>query len=97
MGYVLPMQSIQTQLYADRMNMKPYNYANVENIRPIQATSLSEKEHTFQKLLEEEMETSKKRNSSINHSNHFPQHVTLLSTNNLSFYEPIGLNIDTYV
>jgi len=39
MGYVLPIKSIQAEQYANRMNLEPYNFAQIERIQPIKLKS----------------------------------------------------------
>lgn len=39
MGYVLPIKSIQAEQYANRMNLEPYNFAQIDRIQPIKLRS----------------------------------------------------------
>ena len=34
MGYILPIQPIQSQIYANRMSGNDYNFAYIDNIQP---------------------------------------------------------------
>jgi hypothetical protein len=43
-GYILPIQSIQSQLYANRMQMGTYNFAYINAIQPIKMKSVFEDE-----------------------------------------------------
>lgn len=43
-GYILPIQSIQSQLYANRMQMDTYNFAYINAIQPIKRKSIFEDE-----------------------------------------------------
>lgn len=44
MGYVLPIQPIQSQLYANRMQMGTYNFAHIHAIQPLKMRSIFEDE-----------------------------------------------------
>lgn len=66
MGYVLPIQPIQSQQYANRMQMGNYNFAHINAIQPIKMRSIFEDEldeHERQRNDEEE-ETKKTRSAS---------------------------------
>ena len=39
MGYILPVNNIQSQQYANRMTMEPYNFAKINRVRPIKFKS----------------------------------------------------------
>lgn len=35
MGYILPVRPIQSEQYANRLNMERYNFASVEGVSPV--------------------------------------------------------------
>ncbi len=35
MGYILPVNNVQSQQYANRLAMEPYNFAKINRVRPI--------------------------------------------------------------
>jgi len=39
MGYVLPIKSIQSEQYANRMNLEPYNFAKIDRVEAIKLKS----------------------------------------------------------
>ena len=39
MGYVLPIKPIQSQKYANRMNMEPYNFAYIDRVNKVKLNS----------------------------------------------------------
>ena len=39
MGYILPIQPIQSQQYANRMNMDPYNFAYIGRLQRVKLQS----------------------------------------------------------
>lgn len=61
MGYILPVQPLQATQYAERMNMKPYNFAHVNAITKVK------KQSHFERELEKRAElTGKKFNNEKN-------------------------------
>jgi len=44
MGYILPYQPIQSQQYANRLQIESYNFAHIGAIQPIKMRSLFEDE-----------------------------------------------------
>lgn len=58
MGYLLPIQPIQSQLYANRMNMDSYNFAHINRVNKIKFDfKFSEDSHgAFQQEREEKEE-----------------------------------------
>ena len=40
MGYLLPIQPIQSQQYANRMNMESYNFAYIDRVEKIEVLIL---------------------------------------------------------
>ena len=39
MGYLLPIQNIQSQQYANRMNLDPYNFAYIGRVQRVKLNS----------------------------------------------------------
>ncbi len=39
MGYILPIQPIQSQIYANRLNMEPYNFAYIDRVDRVERSS----------------------------------------------------------
>lgn len=58
MGYLLPIQPIQSQQYANRMNMESYNFAHIDRVNKIKFNfKFSEESHgAFQQEQEEKEE-----------------------------------------
>ncbi|WP_144509470.1 hypothetical protein [Bacillus sp. FJAT-22090] len=56
MGYIIPSQPIQSQLYANRMLMDDYNFAYINNVDSIKMKSIFDDhlEREEQELIEEE-------------------------------------------
>ncbi|MEK5040848.1 hypothetical protein [Sporosarcina sp. FSL K6-3457] len=56
MGYLLPIQPIQSQQYANRMNMESYNFAHINRVNKIKFNfKFSEDSHgAFQQEQEDE-------------------------------------------
>ncbi len=44
MGYILPIQPIQSQQYANRLQIDPYDFAYINAVQPIKMKSLFEDE-----------------------------------------------------
>lgn len=64
MGYILPIQPLQSQQYAERMNNDRYNFAYINRVHPVQMQAemssawedvLEEEERRRQEQLEEQM------------------------------------------
>ncbi len=62
MGYLLPIQPIQSQQYANRMNMESYNFAHINRVNKIKFDlNFSEDLHgAFQQEQEEKEEEAMK-------------------------------------
>lgn len=58
MGYIIPVQPIQSQMYANRMLMDEYNFAYISNVHGIKMKSLFE-----EKLEAKEKEYKKQEDS----------------------------------
>ena len=59
MGYLLPIQPIQSQMYANRLNMEAYNFAYIDRVNKVKLNSdfLDEfKESSHQEREKEEEE-----------------------------------------
>ena len=58
MGYLLPIQPIQSQLYANRMNMESYNFAHIDRVNKVKFNfKLSEDSHgAFQQETEQQQQ-----------------------------------------
>lgn len=67
MGYILPIQSIQSQLYANRMQMGTYNFAYINAIRPIKMRSIFEDELEERTKRYDEDEVTQKEHSTGHH------------------------------
>lgn len=63
MGYIIPVQPIQSQNYANRLLMDDYNFAFINNIDAIKMKSI------FDKRLEEQQQKHevKKEKQQVNH------------------------------
>lgn len=55
MGYIIPVQPLQAQVYANRMLMDDYNFAYISNVQGIKMKSIFE-----EKLKNQEEELEKK-------------------------------------
>ncbi|MCM3358959.1 MULTISPECIES: hypothetical protein [unclassified Psychrobacillus] len=40
MGYIIPVQPLQSQIYANRMQMEEYNFAQISNVQSVKMKSL---------------------------------------------------------
>ena len=58
MGYIIPVQPLQAQLYANRMLMEEYNFAYISNIQGIKMKSIFEEKLKDQ---EEELEKNEEK------------------------------------
>ena len=59
MGYILPIQPIQSQIYANRLSMEAYNFAYIDRVNKVKLNSdfLDEfKESSYQEREREEEE-----------------------------------------
>lgn len=56
MGYIIPIQPLQAQLYANRMLMDDYKFAYISNVQGIQKKSL------FEGFLEEKEQEQEEKN-----------------------------------
>lgn len=64
MGYVLPYQPIQSQQYANRLQIESYNFAHIGAIQPIKMKSLFEDElEEREKQFNNEEENTSKPNA----------------------------------
>lgn len=61
MGYIIPVQPLQAQIYANRMLMDEYNFAYISNISRMKMKSLFQDhlEEQVEKQLPEQLEPSK--------------------------------------
>ncbi|TQR20199.1 hypothetical protein [Psychrobacillus vulpis] len=64
MGYIIPVQPIQSQNYANRMLMDDYNFAYINNVNGIRMKSnfdkhLEQQEQKFEKSQEKQLLDSK--------------------------------------
>lgn len=57
MGYILPIQPIQSQQYANRMNMESYNFAYVDRVNKVRFDFSDSMNDSFQR--EQEMKEEK--------------------------------------
>ena len=50
MGYILPIQPIQSQKYANRLNMESYDFAYIDRVNKVKSdlNSAGQKNHYFQ-------------------------------------------------
>lgn len=39
MGYIIPVQPLQSQIYANRMQMEEYNFAQISNVQAVKMKS----------------------------------------------------------
>lgn len=58
MGYIIPVQPLQAQVYANRMLMEDYNFAYISNVQGIKMKSIFEEELKDQ---EEELENNEEK------------------------------------
>lgn len=63
MGYLLPIQPIQSQQYANRMNMESYNFAHIDRANKIKFNfKFSEDSHgAFQQEQEQQQQQQQER------------------------------------
>ncbi|MEK3974289.1 MULTISPECIES: hypothetical protein [unclassified Psychrobacillus] len=40
MGYIIPVQPLQSQIYANRMQMEEYNFAQINNVQNVKMKSI---------------------------------------------------------
>ncbi|MEK4484902.1 hypothetical protein MHH81_04795 [Psychrobacillus sp. FSL H8-0484] len=61
MGYIIPVQPLQAQIYANRMLMDEYNFAYISNVSRMKMKSLFQDhlEEQVEKQLSEQLEPSK--------------------------------------
>lgn len=64
MGYLLPMNPIQSQQYANRLTADPYNFATINRVQPVKLKSdfLEEFEESVQSQIEENQGNKKPLN-----------------------------------
>ena len=104
MGYVLPIKSIQSEQYANRMTLKPYNFAAVDSLQKVKLKSdfLENFEESLQLQYQQEKEKFEERSQSqVIPSSHLHRRY---SQPNLADLSPVisqivgkGMNINTYV
>ena len=68
MGYIIPVQSYQSQQYANRMVAQPYNYFSVKRIYSVQRPVHLEKEMDEEMLHQQHLSINRYTNESIQHS-----------------------------
>lgn len=105
MGYVIPVQPIQSQMYANRMLMDEYNFAYISNVHGIKMKSLFE-----EKLAEKEKKYKQQDDSQeeeqvleLNESLHAPLYKNFIQPNPANLSALIaevsgkGNNINLYI
>ena len=72
MGYLLPIRPIQSEQYANRLSMEPYNFATVGKLQSIKLKSdfLEEFEETLH-LVDKDLDKKKAREQA--HADHPPR------------------------
>ncbi|ALC86261.1 hypothetical protein AM499_10775 [Bacillus sp. FJAT-22090] len=70
MGYIIPVQPIQSQIYANRMSMDDYNFAYVSNINGVKMKS------TFDEHLEDQEQVLKDKEDNDEKSSSFDKYPT---------------------
>lgn len=70
MGYLLPIQPIQSQQYANRMAIEPYNFASINRVQTIkfQTDFLKASEENMDKKQEERKQDQEKKQERSNSS-----------------------------
>ena len=74
MGYLLPIRPIQSEQYANRLSMEPYNFATVGRLQSIKLKSdfLEEFEEKLH-LVDEDEDRDNKKGKERAHANHTPR------------------------
>ncbi|QFF98266.1 hypothetical protein PB01_05220 [Psychrobacillus glaciei] len=83
MGYILPIQPIQSQIYANRLLMDHTNFAVISNINGIRMKSI------FDERLEEEGRKVEKKDEKQRLANENPSSLPLFK----SFIQPNPVNL----
>jgi len=101
-GYILPINPIQSGQYANRLNMKPYNFARIGRVQLVKLKSdfLEEFEESLaardQKQEEKDEEKpSQSRSPLSNFGNIYPNPANLSPA--ISKVVGKGININTYI
>lgn len=97
MGYLLPTQPIQSGLYAGRMTMDPYDYANVQRVRPVKMKSLFEEELEERLYEMKEIDQPLRRQTDAHKPKDDQIQQTAALSKELSVFVGKGLQINTYV
>ncbi|TQR11680.1 hypothetical protein [Psychrobacillus soli] len=101
MGYIIPIQPIQSQIYANRMLMDEYNFAYINNVYGIKMKSIFE-EH-LEKQEKELKEKEKKQLSELKEPSNLPLFNGFIQPNPINLSPIIaeisgkGNNVNLYV
>ena len=105
MGYLLPIRPIQSEQYASRLSMEPYNFAAVGRLQSIKLKSdfLEEFEETLH-LVGEDKEEDKKKDREQAHADHPPRiYKGYIQPNPVNLSPAIsqivgkGMSVNTYI
>lgn len=107
MGYLLPIRPIQSEQYASRLSMEPYNFASVERLQSIKLKSdfLEEFEETLDLVDEDnDREQDKDKGGEQAHANHPPRiYKGYIQPNPVNLSPAIsqivgkGISVNTYI
>lgn len=101
MGYLLPINPIQSQQYANRLAMDPYNFATVNRVQPVKLKSdfLEEFEESVESRHKENRENKKQPDSAPPRSQYngyvYPNPINLSPA--ISQIVGKGISINTYI
>ncbi|MHA6258473.1 hypothetical protein ACXYMX_01045 [Sporosarcina sp. CAU 1771] len=99
MGYLLPIRSIQSEQYANRMSMAPYNFAYIGNVQSVKLRSnFLDEFHNQSDFTSEEQNTDKKSPKAPApnpYRGYIPPNPTKLSSQ-IALSVGKGITINTY-
>ena len=99
MGYLLPIQPIQSQQYANRMNLDPYNFAYIGRIQRIKLNSDSFEdvmEQSFSQNKGEDKEQPHIDRPAVQYQGYVPPNPANLSPS-IAHVVGKGLSVNAYV
>ncbi|MEI4769702.1 hypothetical protein WAX74_08575 [Psychrobacillus sp. FJAT-51614] len=103
MGYIIPVQPIQSQIYANRMSMDDYNFAHISNINGVKMKSTFDEHLEDQEQVLKEDEDNDEQSSYDKYPTNPPLFKTFIQPNPVNLSPKIaeisgkGITINTYV
>lgn len=100
MGYILPINQTQSQQYANRLAMEPYNFARINGVRPIKFKTdfIDDFEESLASYQERKQESNEQREAAAEQIEYngyiFPNPVNLSPA--ISQVVGKGLSVNTY-